>query len=47
MDPAEIVSVDVEFKSPAGTYKQCVQTRDTSAIKSDVSEKFLRPASAR
>ncbi len=43
MDRAEIVSVDVEFKTPAGTFKNCVKTRDTSAIEADVSEKIFAP----
>jgi len=43
MDRAEIVSVNVELKTPAGTFKNCVQTRDTSAIESDVSEKIFAP----
>ena len=43
MDRAEIVSVDVEFKSPAGTFKKYVQTRDTSAIESEISEKIFAP----
>jgi hypothetical protein len=44
MDRAEIVSVNVELKTPAGTFKNCVQTRDTSAIESDVSEKIFAPS---
>src|SRR5262245_3146786 len=43
MDRAEIMSVNVELKTPAGTFKNCVRTRDTSAIESDVSEKIFAP----
>jgi hypothetical protein len=47
MHRAEIVSVDVEFKWPAGMFKNCVKTRDTRAMESDVSDKISRTASAK
>jgi hypothetical protein len=40
MDRCEITAVDEELKTPAGTFKTCVRTRDGSAIESGVSEKI-------
>jgi uncharacterized membrane protein YkoI len=43
MDRAEIVSVDVELKTPAGTFRKCIRTSDTSAIEAGTSEKIYAP----
>lgn len=42
MDRAEIVSLNAELKTPAGTFK-CVHVKETSAIESGASHKWYAP----
>jgi uncharacterized membrane protein YkoI len=42
MDRAEIVSLDAELKTPAGTFK-CVHVKETSAIEKGTSHKWYAP----
>jgi hypothetical protein len=43
MDRAEIVSVSETFKTPAGEFKNCVKTRETTPLEPDVGEKIYAP----
>jgi len=43
MDRAEVVSVEEEFKTPAGTYKNCLHTRESSALESGSEDKWYAP----
>src|SRR5262249_32325302 len=40
MDRAEVVSVKETFQTPAGTFKNCLRTRESSAIESGSEEKL-------
>jgi hypothetical protein len=40
MDRAEVVSVAETFQSPAGTFKNCLRTRESSALESGSEEKL-------
>jgi hypothetical protein len=43
MDRAEIVSVTETFKSPAGEFKNCVKTKETTPLEADVGHKHYAP----
>ncbi len=43
MDRAEVVSVTEEIKVPAGTFKNCLRTRESSALESGVEDKLYAP----
>jgi hypothetical protein len=43
MDRAEVVSVTEEIKVPAGVYKNCLHTKESSALESGVEDKFYAP----
>jgi len=43
MDRAEVVSVTEECKVPAGTFKNCLRTRESSALESGSEEKLFAP----
>jgi hypothetical protein len=42
-DRCEIAALDVELKTPSGTYKNCLRAKDGSAIESGTSEKLYAP----
>jgi len=42
-DRAEIISTSEEFKVPAGSFRNCVRTRESSEIESGVEEKGYAP----
>ena len=43
MDRAEVVSVSEECKVPAGTFKNCLRTRESSAVESGSEDKLYAP----
>jgi len=43
MDRAEVVSVTEECKVPAGTFKNCLRTRESSALEGGSEEKLYAP----
>jgi hypothetical protein len=43
MDRAEVVSITEEIKVPAGTFKNCLYTKETSALESGTEDKFYAP----
>jgi hypothetical protein len=43
MDRAEVVAMDVEMKTPAGTFQHCLRIKETSAVESGTSEKVYAP----
>ena len=43
MDRAEIISTAEEFKVPAGTFKNCLHTRESSALESGSADKWYAP----
>ena len=43
MDRAEIASLTEEIKVPAGTYKNCLKTKESSALESGTGEKLYAP----
>ncbi len=43
MDRCEIVAIEDEFKSPAGTFKHCLRVRDTSPLETGASDKVYAP----
>jgi hypothetical protein len=43
MDRAEIVSVTETFKAPAGEFKNCVKTKETTPLEPDVGQKHYAP----
>jgi hypothetical protein len=43
MDRAEIVAVDAKLKTPAGTFENCVRTRESSALEGGAEEKLYAP----
>jgi hypothetical protein len=43
MDRAEVVSVTAELKVPSGTYRDCLRTRESSAIESGSEDKWYAP----
>jgi len=43
MDRAEVVSITEEFKVPAGTFKNCLRTRESSALESGSEDKLFAP----
>jgi hypothetical protein len=43
MDRAEVVAVTAEIKVPAGTYKNCLHTKESSAIESGSEDKYYAP----
>lgn len=43
MDRAEVVSVTEEVKVPAGTFKNCLRTRESSALESGSEDKLYAP----
>jgi len=43
MDHCEIVALDAEIKTPAGTFKNCLRTKEGSAIEKGTSEKVYAP----
>jgi len=43
MDRAEVVSLAEEVKVPAGTFKNCLRTRESSALESGSEEKLYAP----
>jgi len=43
MDRAEVLAMDVEMKTPAGTFQHCLRIKETSAVESGMSEKVYAP----
>jgi hypothetical protein len=43
MDRAEIASVTESFKTPAGEFKNCVKTKETTPLEPDVGQKHYAP----
>ena len=43
MDRAEVVSVTEEVKVPAGTFRNCLRTRESSALESGAEDKLYAP----
>jgi hypothetical protein len=43
LDRAEIVSVTETLKTPAGEFKNCVKTKETTPLESDVGQKHYAP----
>ena len=43
MDRAEVVSLTEEVKVPAGTFKNCLKTKESSGLESAVGEKLYAP----
>jgi hypothetical protein len=43
MDRVEVVAMDVEMKTPAGTFQRCLRIKETSAVESGTSEKVYAP----
>jgi len=43
MDRVEVVAMDVEMKTPAGTFQYCLRIKETSAVESGKSEKVYAP----
>jgi hypothetical protein len=43
MDRAEVVSATEEVKVPAGTFKNCLHTKETSALESGTEDKYYAP----
>jgi hypothetical protein len=43
MDRAEVVSINEEVKVPAGTFKNCLKTKESSGLESGVEEKLFAP----
>jgi hypothetical protein len=43
MDRVEVVAMDVEMKTPAGTFQHCLRIKETSAVESGTSEKVYAP----
>ena len=43
MDRAEIVSISETVKVPAGTFKNCLKTRESSSLESGVEDKLFAP----
>jgi hypothetical protein len=43
MDRAEVVSVTEEVKVPAGAFKNCLHTKETSALESGTEDKYYAP----
>ena len=43
MDRAEVVAVNEVIKVPAGTFKNCLHTKETTALESGTEDKFYAP----
>jgi len=43
MDRTEILSITAELTTPAGTYKNCLHAKDSSALESGTSDKWYAP----
>lgn len=43
MDRSEIAAIEAEFKTPAGTFKNCLRARDTSPLEKGASHKVYAP----
>lgn len=43
MDRCEIVAIEGDFKTPAGTFKNCLRVRDTTPLEKGVSNKVYAP----
>ena len=43
MDRAEVVATNAEIKVPAGTFKSCLHTKETSALESGSEDKYYAP----
>jgi hypothetical protein len=43
MDRAEVVATNAEIKVPAGTFKNCLHTKESSALESGVEDKYYAP----
>ena len=43
MDRAEVVAVDEMIKVPAGTFKNCLHAKETSALESGSEDKYFAP----
>jgi hypothetical protein len=43
MDRAEVLSVTETFKTPAGEFKNCVKTKETTPLEPDVGQKHYAP----
>lgn len=43
MDRCEIVAIEAEFKTPAGTFKNCLRGKDTSPLEKGASHKVYAP----
>ena len=43
MDRAEVVAINEEIKVPAGTFKNCLHTKESSALESGSEDKYYAP----
>jgi hypothetical protein len=43
MDRAEVVAINEEIKVPAGAFKNCLHTKESSALESGAEDKFYAP----
>ena len=43
MDRAEVVATNAEIKVPAGTFKNCLHTKESSALESGSEDKYYAP----
>lgn len=43
MDRAEVVAINVEIKVPAGAFKNCLHTKESSALESGSEDKYYAP----
>lgn len=43
MDRCEIIAIEAEFKTPAGTFKRCLRVKDTSPLEKGASHKVYAP----
>jgi hypothetical protein len=43
MDRAEVISVSAEVKVPAGVFRNCLRTRETSALEPGAEDKYYAP----
>jgi len=43
MDRAEVVAIDEEITVPAGTFKNCLRTKESSALESGSEDKYYAP----
>ncbi len=43
MDRAEVVAINAEIKVPAGAFKNCLHTKESSALESGSEDKYYAP----